>query len=63
MFFHYLTAIKIQQPQEKKFGSILCVLDHGSATCSAFFFLNAAFVLIPKQNYPGEQQKMCRYGL
>lgn len=60
MLFHYLIVIKIQQPQGKKLDSVLSVLDYGSATCSAFFFLNAAFVLSPKQNYLEEQQKTCR---
>lgn len=63
MLFHYLIVIKIQQPQRNKLVSILCVLDYGSATCSAFFFLNAAFVLNPKQNYLGEQQKNLQIGL
>lgn len=60
MLFHYLILIKIQQPQGNKLDSILCVLDYGSATCSPFFFLNAAFLLSPKQNYLEELQKIYR---
>lgn len=60
MLFHYLIVIKIQEPQENKLDSILCVLEYGSATCSAFFFLNAAFVLSVEQNYLEKQQKICR---
>lgn len=60
MFFHYLVVIKMLQPQGNKLDSILCVLNYGSATCSAFFFLNAAFVVSPKQKYLEKQQKTCR---
>lgn len=53
MLFHYLIVFKIQQPQGNKLDSFLCVLGYGSATCSAFFCPNVAFLTEPKAEIPG----------
>lgn len=53
MLFHYLIVLKIQQPRGYKLDSFPCVLDFGSATCSAFFYPNVAFLTEPKAEIPG----------
>lgn len=63
MLFHYLIVFKIQQPRGSKLDSFLCVLDYGTATCSAFFSLNAAFLTEPKAELPGGAAENLQRGL